>query len=646
MAIQVLSPILANQIAAGEVVERPSSVVKELVENSLDAGASKIDIDIEQGGAKLIRIRDNGCGVAKGELTLALARHATSKLASLDDLEAIMSLGFRGEALASISSVARLTFTSRTATQSEAWQAMAQGREMGVTLTPAAHPVGSTVAVADLFFNTPARRKFMRSDKTEFAHIDELVRRIALSRFEVAFTLRHNGKVMRQYRAIAAGAANHASEQARRLGAICGAGFMQYALAIESSHSDVRLWGWLATADGARAQSDLQYTYVNGRMMRDKLINHAIRQAYADRLPSDRFAAYVLYIELDARQVDVNVHPAKHEVRFHQARLVHDFIYQALAQALHQASAGASDALPVALAEGAPAYAATPLAGTPHSPARPAARCALGGRASHGYQAHAPLAADKPDGVGHRADASHSAPRPSYAAGGQGHRVAPTLPSPPAPAAIAGMQALLTAAPVSAVAEANAPASCDANATRLLTLLDTRHALLERAGTLHACALDRAERYCLRQALLAQWTQGFTAQPLLLPVALKLAKPLLACAEREGALLTRLGVKIKRAAGAVILTHVPALLRHTDLATQLPALLLLLEGLPPQEDAQIAAVVQWLAARGVAADKSYDAATASRLVTQLCALPALDWQAERLLCPLDLSAYLEEFARD
>ena len=201
MPIRILPPILANQIAAGEVVERPSSVVKELVENSLDAGADRVEIDIDKGGAKLIRIRDNGCGVAKDELVLALSRHATSKVATLDDLEGINSLGFRGEALASISSVSRLIFTSRTADQSEAWQAQAEGREMSVTIKPAAHPVGTTVEVVDLFFNTPARRKFMRSEKTEFAHIDELVRRIALSRFDATLILRHNGKVVRQYKA-------------------------------------------------------------------------------------------------------------------------------------------------------------------------------------------------------------------------------------------------------------------------------------------------------------------------------------------------------------------------------------------------------------------------------------------------------------
>lgn len=329
MTIQILPARLANQIAAGEVVERPASVVKELVENSLDSGATRIDIDIEKGGAKLIRIRDNGCGIVKEELGLALSRHATSKIHTLDDLEAIISLGFRGEALASISSVSRLTLTSRPATQEEAWAAYSEGREMEVKLQPAAHPIGSTVEVLDLFFNTPARRKFLRTEKTEFTHIDELLKRIALSRFDVTFNLRHNGKMVRQYRA-----AKTEIQAEKRIAAVCGSAFVRSMLKIELEHQGLRLHGWITTPEGARQQSDIQYCYVNGRMMRDKLINHAIRQSYESSLRADQFATYVLYIEIDPHQVDVNVHPAKHEVRFHQARLVHDFIYQALSSAL------------------------------------------------------------------------------------------------------------------------------------------------------------------------------------------------------------------------------------------------------------------------------------------------------------------------
>ena len=332
MTIKILPARLANQIAAGEVVERPASVVKELVENSLDSGATRIDIDIEKGGAKLIRVRDNGKGIVKDELGLALSRHATSKIHTLDDLEAIVSLGFRGEALASISSVARLTMTSRPATQDQAWAAYSEGRDMAVKLQPAAHPIGTSVEVLDLFFNTPARRKFLRTEKTEFTHIDELLKRIALSRFDVTINLRHNGKMVRQYRA-----AKTEMQAEKRIAAVCGNAFVRHMLKIELEHQGLRLHGWITTPEGARQQSDLQYCYVNGRMMRDKLINHAIRQSYETSLRPDQFATYVLFIELDPHQVDVNVHPAKHEVRFHQARLVHDFIYQALSDGLAQA---------------------------------------------------------------------------------------------------------------------------------------------------------------------------------------------------------------------------------------------------------------------------------------------------------------------
>ncbi len=331
MPIQILPARLANQIAAGEVVERPASVVKELVENSIDAGATRIDIDIEKGGSKLIRIRDNGSGIAKDELTLALSRHATSKITTLDDLEAIVSLGFRGEALASISSVSRLTLTSRTIAQEEAWSAYAEGRDMDVKLKPAAHPIGTTIDVVDLFFNTPARRKFLRTEKTEFTHIDELLKRIALSRLDITINLRHNGKQVRQYRA-----AQTKVQVEKRLAAVCGSNFLQHALEVELEHGELIFHGWISSPEGARAQGDIQYCYVNGRMMKDKLINHAIRQGYESLLLANQYAAYILFIEINPYDVDVNVHPAKHEVRFHQARLVHDFIYQAIYGALQQ----------------------------------------------------------------------------------------------------------------------------------------------------------------------------------------------------------------------------------------------------------------------------------------------------------------------
>ncbi|WGE51880.1 DNA mismatch repair endonuclease MutL [Actinobacillus equuli subsp. haemolyticus] len=330
--IHILPPQLANQIAAGEVVERPASVVKELVENSLDAGANQIQIDIEKGGAQLIRIRDNGCGISKQDLALALARHATSKISSLEDLEMILSLGFRGEALASISSVSRLTLTSRPEGQADAWQAYAQGREMEVEIQPASHPVGTTIEVANLFFNTPARRKFLRTDKTEFAHIDEVVRRIALAKPNISFTLTHNGKTVRQYRKVQD---NSVEQQQRRVAAICGDEFIQNAIHIDWQHGDLHLHGWIGSPNISRPQNDLCYSYVNGRMMRDKTINHAIRQAYeATNMPAGHYPAFVVFLDIDPSQVDVNVHPAKHEVRFHQGRLVHDFILQGVQTAL------------------------------------------------------------------------------------------------------------------------------------------------------------------------------------------------------------------------------------------------------------------------------------------------------------------------
>ncbi|BFQ93669.1 DNA mismatch repair endonuclease MutL [Gallibacterium anatis] len=333
MPIQILPPLLANQIAAGEVVERPASVVKELIENSLDAGADKIQIDIEQSGSRLIRIRDNGYGIAKAEIQLSLVRHATSKIATLDDLENILSLGFRGEALASISSVSRLTLTSRTAEQTEAWQVYAQGQEMDTTIKPASHPIGTTVEVENLFFNTPARRKFLRSDKTEFAHIDEVVKRIALAKPTVHFTLTHNGKLIHQYKA-----ANDTNSQLKRLATICGTDFTEHALRIDWQYEEMHLQGWVAEPRFFRSQNDFNYSYVNGRMMKDKVILHAVRQAYADYLSPDQYPAFVLFLDLDPTLVDVNVHPTKHEVRFHQARLVHDFILQGVANALAQTS--------------------------------------------------------------------------------------------------------------------------------------------------------------------------------------------------------------------------------------------------------------------------------------------------------------------
>ncbi|KJS09041.1 MAG: DNA mismatch repair protein [Gammaproteobacteria bacterium BRH_c0] len=323
--IQLLSPRLANQIAAGEVVERPSSVVKELIENSLDAGANRIEIDIESGGTKLVRVRDNGSGINEEDLTLALSRHATSKIVDLEDLEAVATLGFRGEALASIASVARLELLTNTADSGPGWRARGEGRDMRVEVDQVQHPRGTSVEVRDLFFNTPARRKFLRTEKTEFGRIDDIIRKLALSRFDVAFTLRHNGKAVHSLRA-----APGQLEQERRVAAICGPAFMENALFIDQTRGALRLWGWIGLPTFSRSQADLQYFFVNGRVIRDKVVSHAVRQAYRDVLYHDRHPAYTLFMELDPAEVDVNVHPTKHEVRFRDSRSVHDFLFSTL----------------------------------------------------------------------------------------------------------------------------------------------------------------------------------------------------------------------------------------------------------------------------------------------------------------------------
>ncbi len=325
--IQLLSPRLANQIAAGEVVERPASVVKELIENCIDAGASRIEIDVEQGGARQIKLRDNGSGIDKEDMPLALSRHATSKIKDLEDLEGVASLGFRGEALASIASVGRVTLTSSTG--SEGWKATVDGRDMDVDLQAAPHPQGTTIEVRDLFFNTPARRKFLRTEKTEFNHIAETVKRQALSRFDTSFQLKHDGKVVYSLKQ-----ADTVAEQQRRIATVCGSSFMEQTLRVEAEAMGLRLSGWVALPTFSRSQADLQYFFVNGRVVKDKLVTHAIRQAYRDVLFHGRHPAYVLYLELDPKSVDVNVHPTKHEVRFRDGRSVHDFLFRALHKAL------------------------------------------------------------------------------------------------------------------------------------------------------------------------------------------------------------------------------------------------------------------------------------------------------------------------
>lgn len=593
MSIQILPPQLANQIAAGEVVERPASVVKELVENSLDAGATRIDIDIERGGAKLIRIRDNGCGIGKDELALALARHATSKIATLDDLEAIVSLGFRGEALASISSVSRLTLTSRTEGASEAWQAYAEGRDMTVMVKPAAHPTGTTLEVLDLFYNTPARRKFLRTEKTEFTHIDEVVRRIALARFDVTINLTHNGKLTRQYRAV-----QKETQRERRLGAICGAAFLEQALAIEWQHGDLALRGWVAEPRAtAQALTDIQYCYVNGRMMRDRLINHAIRQACEDKLGLDRQPAYVLYLDIDPHQVDVNVHPAKHEVRFHQSRLVHDFIYQGVLSVLHQRA----DTLPLDEAS--------------------APRWQPENRASAGENQFAQPESDAIYGRGHRAETSTSVRKASVAreagsidygagagagAGGcqrrdgsgwphaapgyqkqQGALYQQLLDTPPlAEADNASKHAL----PIKDPADGGESAQ---SFGRVLSVIKPDIALVERNGHFAVLALAVADRW-LRLAQLQPGDEKLRAQPLLIPVRLKLEATERQTLSHWQDLLETVGMTFAIDAQFVTVRAVPLPLRQQNLQNLIPELI---GYLAQQEKETAETIARWLAGR-------------------------------------------------
>jgi len=328
--INTLSPQLANQIAAGEVVERPASVLKELVENSLDAGATRIDIEVEQGGVKRLCVRDNGCGIDQSDMSLALSRHATSKISDIDDLEAVFTLGFRGEALASIASVSRLSLTSNSG-ENRAWKAVSEGRDMAVDVQPAAHPTGTSVDVRDLFFNTPARRKFLRTETTEYNRIDDYAKKLALSHMNVAFSLRHNQRVNLNLQP-----AETVLEQEKRVADICGKPFMEQALYVDNESTGIRLWGWIGLPTFSRSQTDLQHFFVNGRSIRDKVVSHAVRQAYQDVLYHGRHPAFVLFLEIEPKDVDVNVHPTKHEVRFRDSRVIHGFVSGTLQKALAQ----------------------------------------------------------------------------------------------------------------------------------------------------------------------------------------------------------------------------------------------------------------------------------------------------------------------
>jgi DNA mismatch repair protein MutL len=358
--IRLLPDNLINQIAAGEVVERPSSVVKELVENALDAGARRIDIELQEGGIRLIRIRDDGAGMDATEITLAVSRHATSKIASLDDLEQVATLGFRGEALPSIASVSRFSISSKTADASHGARLEIEGGTLG-SVQPHAHPTGTTIEVRDLFYNVPARRKFLRAERTELGHVEEWLRTLALARPQVELRISHNGKQSKQYRPVA-----NEGERLKRVAEALGEEFVGRCLSIDHAAAGLSLHGWVGLPTASRSSADQQYFFVNGRAVRDRIVAHAVRQAYADVLFHGRHPAFVLFLELDSRRVDVNVHPAKQEVRFRDGRLVHEFVYRTLHDALASTRAGAAGVV-VAAGTGPNAQPAAAQTGWPGS---------------------------------------------------------------------------------------------------------------------------------------------------------------------------------------------------------------------------------------------------------------------------------------
>ncbi|ENB9662960.1 MULTISPECIES: DNA mismatch repair endonuclease MutL [Pseudomonas] len=538
--IQLLSPRLANQIAAGEVVERPASVAKELLENSLDSGARRIDVEVEQGGVKLLKVRDDGSGISADDLPLALARHATSKIRELEDLERVMSLGFRGEALASISSVARLTMTSRTASASEAWQVETEGRDMTPRVQPAAHPVGTSVEVRDLFFNTPARRKFLKAEKTEFDHLQEVIRRLALARFDVGFHLRHNGKSI-----LSLHEAHDETARARRVGAICGPGFMEQALPIDVERNGLRLWGWVGLPTFSRSQADLQYFFVNGRAVRDKLVAHAVRQAYRDVLFNGRHPTFVLFLELEPNGVDVNVHPTKHEVRFREGRSVHDFLYGTLHRALADVRPEDQLAAPAAVPE----------------LARPTGQQA-GEFGPQGEMRLASPVLEQP-----------RAPQQSFSNGGSGagyqYQYTPR-PSQPLPAAEAQAVYREFYKPLdNGAAAATALPESQGDIPPLgyaLAQLKGIYILAENAVGLVLVDMHAAhERIMYERLKVAMASEGLSGQPLLVPETLALSQREADCAEEHAQWFQRLGFELQRLGPETLaVRQIPALLKQAE----------------------------------------------------------------------------------
>jgi len=521
MRIQLLPPQLANQIAAGEVVERPASVVKELLENSLDAGATQVEVDIENGGTRLIRVRDDGRGIHKDDLSLALGRHATSKITTMEDLVRVGTLGFRGEALPSIASVSRLVLTSRQHDSDKGWSVRCDGDVSPMTAAPAPHPPGTTVDMRDLFFNTPARRKFLRTEKTEFGHVEEVIRRIALSRFDVGFNLRHGQKVVHSLTRAADIAA-----QERRISALCGQSFLEQALRIEAEASGLRLWGWIGLPVFSRSQADMQYFYVNGRFIRDKLVSHALRQAYHDVLYHGRQPAYVLYLSLSPEQVDVNVHPTKHEVRFRESRLVYDFLLRSVSRALAESKAGINGV-------GASGHAAAAIHDTPTS--------------------------DDARGRASRSAAGSPAVRPAPASARQGnlpYQVREQLRD----------YAALHPPPQDATPQPHESTQPIPPLGHALAQLHGIYILAENAQGLVLVDMHAAHERIVYEAMKrALQDGGVPVQPLLVPMTLTVSEKEAQCAEANSGLFTRLGFDVQRIGPQnLVVRQVPALLKDAD----------------------------------------------------------------------------------
>jgi len=505
MPIHHLPPQLINQIAAGEVVERPASVVKELLENSLDAGASRIELDIEKGGTKLCRVRDDGTGIAHDELPLALARHATSKISSLEDLEKIASLGFRGEALPSIASVSRLRLVSCQRNADSAWSIEPDTGEQE-TAKPAAHPAGTSVEVRDLFYNTPARRRFLKAERTEFGHIQKVAEKIALSRFSAALRLTHNGKIV-----FDVPVAQTITEKEQRLARICGQAFVDHAVAIEHEVGPFRLYGWIARPTFSRAQPDLQHFFLNGRSVRDRVITHAVRAGYRDVLFHGRQPAFVLYLDMDPVLVDVNAHPTKQEVRFRDSRSVHDFIRRTVEAALAQSVAG--DAEPTS----PPVQTAYSNSGSPD-------------RAPH-YQAGLSLGGGRAE-LDAYADLVTGAPGPAFRPGH--NRAQESAEVPPLGYALAHLHGAFILAQNS-----------DG-----LVIVDA-----------HAAH----ERVTYEKLKTAAHESALPIQPLLVPLAVVVAESEADLAEQHSDVLERVGLQVDRSGPAQLtIRSVPTLLTGTD----------------------------------------------------------------------------------